>query len=185
MKAIIITWENFQDHELIYPYYRLKEETNNVIILSNKLGKFNGIMGTSMISNYTVDILHDKKECNNFIEDYNILVLPGGVKAMEKLRQEKQVINFISNWNNKNKIIACICSGTQLLISAKIVKGRKVSGYYSMEDDIINAGANYSRDSVVVDKNLITSPHYDFMGIWMKTAIIICKTNNFMTAHVI
>jgi len=178
MKAIIITWENFQDHELIYPYYRLKEETNEVIILSNKLGKFYGIMGTNMTSNYAVEILHDTEKYNNFIQNYNILVLPGGVKAMEKLRQEKQVINFINDWDRRNKTIACICSGTQLLISAKIVKERKVSGYYSMEDDINNAGAIYSRDSVVVDKNLITSPHYDFMGIWMKTAIDICRASD-------
>ena len=78
------------------------------------------------------------------VSDYDILVLPGGVKAMEKVRQNKNIIDFISKFNEKKKIIACICSGAQLLISAKIVKGRKIAGYYSMKDDLINAGANYT-----------------------------------------
>ena len=55
---------------------------------------------------------------------------------MEKVRQDKNIINFISDFDKTGNIIACICSGTQMLISAKIVKGRKVCGYYSMRDDM-------------------------------------------------
>ena len=71
----------------------------------------------------------------------------------------------------ENKIIACICSGAQLLISAKVVKGRKISGYYSMEDDLINAGAEYTDLPAVVDQNIVTTAHYKDMGPWMKTVI--------------
>jgi protease I len=60
-----------------------------------------------------------------------------------------------------------------------------VSGYYSIKDDINNAGAEYVNEPVVIDHNLITSPHYDHMGIWMKTAINMVKTNGFLTNHVI
>jgi protease I len=93
------------------------------------------------------------------------------VKSLEKLRQEDIVLRFIHEWDSKGKPIASTCHGAQLLISAKVVKGRKVSGYYSLQDDVNNAGAVYSRDPVVVDGNLITSPHYDFMGEWMETVI--------------
>jgi protease I len=104
-------------------------------------------------------------------ENYNFLVLPGGVKSMEKVRQNKKIINFISEFNKQKKTIACICSGTQLLISAKVVKGRKISGYYSMVDDIINAGAIYEDAPAVIDENIITTAHYKDMGPWMAAAL--------------
>ena len=105
------------------------------------------------------------------LTNYDLLLLPGGVKALEKLRQEKNVIRFISEWNKKNKIIASTCHGAQLLISAKATYGKKISGYYSIKDDIINSGAEYVNSPVVISQNIVSSPHYDFMGLWMKKAI--------------
>ena len=105
------------------------------------------------------------------VNDYKILVLPGGVKAMEKVRQEKKIINFISEFNKTQKIIACICSAAQLLISAKVVKGRKIAGYYSMKDDLINAGGNFVDAESVVSDNLVSCPHYKWMGQWMAKVI--------------
>ena len=189
IKALIITWENFQDQEVVYPYYRLKEETNDVVIAANVLGKFYGIMGVNMTSHIHLNTLHnlsnEESKYNYFMDNYNLLVLPGGVKSLEKLRQEKHVLNFISDWNNKGKYIASTCHGAQLLISARAVHGKKVSGYYSIKDDINNAGAIYVDEPVVIDGNLITSPHYDHMGIWMKAAIKMVKTSGYNTAHVI
>ena len=82
-------------------------------------------------------------------------------------------IKFIKDFyelNNKNTI-ACICSGTQLLISAKVVNGKKISGYYSMKDDIINAGAIYTDNEVVADQRIFTTAHYKDMAPWLKAAI--------------
>lgn len=178
MRALIITWENFQDQELVYPYYRLKEETDHVTVMSNVTGKFFGIMGSNMTSHVKVDLLDDGTNYQHFLNDYDILILPGGVKALEKLRQEKQVIKFISDWDKLGKVIASTCHGAQLMISAKIVAGRKISGYYSLEDDINNSGATYVNEPAVVDRNIVSSPHYDHMGIWMKTAIDMVKNGN-------
>jgi protease I len=169
MKSLIITYDKFQDHEVVYPYYRLTEE-GEVSLMAHTAGKIFGILGTNMTSDFSTNGIND-----TFLDYYDLLVLPGGVKAMEKLRQEKQVIRFISEWNKLGKVIACTCSGAQLLISAKVVAGRKISAYYAMEDDVTNAGAIYSRDPVVVDGNIVTSPHYDFMGPWLKTAINMVK----------
>ena len=169
MKSLIITYDKFQDHEVVYPYYRLTEE-GEVSLMAHTAGKIFGILGTNMTSDFSTNEIND-----TFLDYYDLLVLPGGVKAMEKLRQEKQVIRFISEWNKLGKVIACTCSGAQLLISAKVVAGRKISAYYAMEDDVTNAGAIYSRDPVVVDGNIVTSPHYDFMGPWLKTAINMVK----------
>ena len=82
-----------------------------------------------------------------------------------------KIINFISKFHQEKKIIGCICSGTQLLISAKIVKGKKISGYYSMKDDIINAGAIYTDLPAVIDNKIITTAHYKDMGPWMSAIL--------------
>ena len=97
---------------------------------------------------------------------------------MEKVRQNKSILSFITEFDKQKKVIACICSGTQLLISAKVVQGRKISGYYSMIDDIINSGATYEDKPAVADKNIITTAHYKDMGPWMAKALEVFYKNN-------
>ena len=167
-KAIIISGELAQDHEFIYPYYRLLEANFDVDVCMLEGKAVKGILGTTLPpnKNQTVKTIDQIK-----VDDYDLLVIPGGVKAMEKVRQEKKIINFIAKFNEKKKIIACICSGAQLLISAKVVKGRKIAGYYSMEDDLVNAGAIYMDKPAVIDENVITTAHYKDMGPWMREVL--------------
>ena len=167
-KAIIISGNLAQDHEFIYPYYRLLEAGFDVDVCLLEGKPVKGILGTTLPPNKEQKI---KKIENVNIEDYKVLVLPGGVKAMEKVRQEEKIIKFISEFDKQKKIIACICSAAQLLISAKVVKGRKIAGYYSMKDDLINAGAIYTDLPAVIDKNIITTAHYKDMGPWMREVI--------------
>lgn len=169
-KALIITWEKYQDHELIYPYYSLKEHGFEVTLMANQQGKIWGSLGTHMPCDVETKIFNDSSVRQQYLDEYEVLVVPGGVKALEKLRQEVGVLEFIRMWNDRRKTVFCICNGAQLLISAKILKGRVVSGYYSIDVDIENAGATYDRSPVVVDDNIISCPHYDFMGLWLKTA---------------
>jgi protease I len=169
-KALIITWEKFQDHELIYPYYSLKEHGYQVTLMANKVGKIWGSLGTHMPCDIETSAFENETTRQQYLKEYEILLVPGGVKALEKVRQEKGVLKFIQEWNAANKTIFSVCNGAQLLISAKILKGRTLSGYYSIDVDIENAGATYSRGPVVVDGNIISCPHYDFMGDWMRIA---------------
>ena len=90
---------------------------------------------------------------------------------MEKIRQNESLIKFIYDFHKAGKVIACICSGAQLLISAKIVKGKKIAGYYSMKDDITNAGGIYTDQPAVVDDKIITTAHYKDMGPWMAATL--------------
>jgi protease I len=170
MKTIIITWEQYQDQEVIYPFYRAQEE-GEVVLLANKTGRIHGIQGAHVTATREVDSLKDTKNSNDYLEKFDLLILPGGVKAMEKLRQEQSVLDFVIAWHKKKKIIASTCSGAQILISADIIRGKKISAYYGMEIDIKNAGATYINSPVVEDENLISSPHYDHMSIWMATSI--------------
>jgi protease I len=169
-KALIITWEKYQDHELIYPYYSLKEHGYEVTLMANQVGKIWGSLGSHMMCDVTTSVMEQEEARQQYLNDYEILLIPGGVKALEKVRQEKGVLEFIRQWNALNKTIFSVCNGAQLMISAKILQGRTVSGYYSIDVDIENAGATYDRGPVVVDGNIISCPHYDFMGDWMRTA---------------
>ena len=171
-KALIITHTGFQDHELVYPYYRLLGagfETHIVADKKDEQGRCYGIFGLNMpchitLKDFTANLAHYQSE-------YDVVVLPGGVKALEKLRLNKEVLSFINEWDALGKLIISTCHGAQLLISARVVKGRNISGYYSLEDDVNNAGATYVNAPCVIDKNIISSPHYDHMGVWMEEAI--------------
>lgn len=167
-KAIIISGELAQDHEFIYPYYRLLEEGLEIDVCLPNAKPVKGFLGTTLPPNKNQVIKQIK---DLIVDEYDILVLPGGVKAMEKIRQDLNIINFIAEFNKRKKVIACICSGAQLLISAKVVKGRKIAGYYSMKDDLVNAGAEYTDLPAVIDDNIITTAHYKDMGPWMKEVI--------------
>ena len=162
-KALILTGNLVQDHEFIYPYYRVQEDGYKVDVAVRDKKQVNGIIGAKIIP--TKDIPELK------VEDYDLLILPGGAKAMEYMRQDMDILKFISDFNSSGKTIASICHAAQLLISSKIVKGRKISGYYSIKDDINNAGAVYTDEPAVVDGNIVTTAHYKDLGIWMKTAL--------------
>ena len=162
-KALILTGNFVQDHEFIYPYYRVQEDGYEVDVAVRDKKQVNGIIGAKIIP--TKDIPELK------VEDYDLVILPGGAKAMEYMRQDVEILKFISDFNSSGKTIASICHAAQLLISSKIVKGRKISGYYSIKDDINNAGAVYTDEPAVVDGNIVTTAHYKDLGIWMKTAL--------------
>lgn len=166
-KALIITGRLVQDHEFIYPYYRLKGEGFAVDVALKNGQETQGVLGTKIPSDSNCQII----SYEDLTLNYDLLILPGGAKCMEYLRQEQKVLEFINKWNLEGKIIASICHGAQLLISAKVVKGRKISGYYSIRDDITNAGAEYVDAPFVVDNNIITSPHYKYLGGWMNEAL--------------
>ena len=168
MKALIITSELVQDHEFIYPFYRLKEEGIDVHVYNQTNGIVKGIFGTK-IPPQKDDKIVSLQNIN--IDQYNLLVLPGGVKSMELLRLDKTAVDTVKSFNDKNKLIAAICSGTMMLISANIIKNKKVTGYYAWEQDITNAGGIFVDKPSVIDGNLITSPHYKYNGEWMKSVI--------------
>ena len=161
IKSIIISGALAQDHEFIYPFYRLLEANSEVEVCLIGGKPVQGILGTTLPPNKA----HPVKDIDMVkVENYDLLVLPGGVKAMEKIRQNKKLIKFIYDFHKAD-------SGVQLLISAKIVKGKKIAGYYSLEDDITNAGAIYTDKPAVIDGKIITTAHYKDMGPWMKAVL--------------
>ena len=162
-KAVIITAPNFQDEEFTYPYYRLLEEGYKVDVATPDKIVVYGKYGVP--AKPTIDTKDLKAE------NYDLVVLPGGFEAPDRLRIRKEVLCFVKEMYESNKIVAAICHGPWICISAGIMKGKKATGYMSIADDIRNAGATYVEENVVIDGNLITSPHYKNNGDFMKAVI--------------
>jgi protease I len=168
-KALILTGKLVQDHEFIYPFYRLQEAGYEVDVAVRGKEVVYGNIGTKIVP--TKDIPELK------VSDYDVLVIPGGAKAMEYMRQDMDQLKFIKDFYDSGKILSVICHGTQMLISAKIVKGKKLSGYYSIKDDIENAGATYVDAPYVTDGQFVTCPHYKHLGPWMKETLAQVEKN--------
>lgn len=167
MKALIITGKNVQDHEFIYPYYRIKEAGFEVTVALKDGEQTFGILGTKIPCDDLCSVISYE---NLNIGDYDLLILPGGAKSMEYLRQEVKVIKFIKEFYDTGKIIASICHAAQLLISAKVIKDHTIAGYYSIKDDILNAGALYD-DEYILSGNIVSASHYKWMGEWMELVL--------------
>ncbi|VVB85527.1 Intracellular protease 1 [uncultured archaeon] len=148
MKALLLSADDFEDMELLYPLNRLKEEEVTVKVASMRKGKITGEYGYSV----DVDLAFDEVKP----EEFDILVLPGG-RAPEKVRLEEKALAIARHFFRENKPVAAICHGVQTLISAGLVKGRKATCYIGIRDDLKSAGAHYEDKEVVVDGNLVTS----------------------------
>ncbi|MBH09571.1 MAG: protease I [Candidatus Marinimicrobia bacterium] len=162
-KALILTGNLVQDHEFIYPFYRVQEDGYDVDVAVRGGKQVNGIIGSKIVPTKDIPDLN--------VNDYILLILPGGAKSMEYMRQDEEILKFISDFHSTGNVIASICHAAQLLISANIVNGKNISGYYSIKDDINNAGATYTDEPAVVDSNIVTTAHYKDLGPWMKATL--------------
>lgn len=162
-RTVIITAQNFQDEEFTYPYYRLIEEGFRVDVATpDKMAVF-GKYGVP--ARPTIDT-KDLKTAN-----YDLVVLPGGFEAPDRLRIRGEVLAFVREMYENKKLVAAICHGPWICISAGILKGKRATGYISIAEDMKNAGAIYLEEDVVVDGNLITAPHYRNNGDFMRAVI--------------
>lgn len=147
-KIIIISTHDFEDTELIYPYYRLKEAGADVKIAALERGTIRGKHGIEVAAELSI------KELN--ADDYDSVIIPGGW-APDRLRVYKEVLDFVAEMNRKGKLIAAICHGPHVLISAGVVKGVKLTAVKPLWDDLKNAGATVQNEAVVRDENIVTS----------------------------
>jgi protease I len=148
MKALIVSSDNFEDTELLVPFYRLKEERIDVDIASMKKGTIKGKHGYEVEANRA---LSDIKP-----SDYDILILPGG-KAPGAIRKDNDALEIAKHFFQNNKPVSAICHGPQTLISAGVLKGRNATSYKSVAQEMKDAGVLYEDKEVIVDGNLVTS----------------------------
>jgi len=159
MKALIISANNFEDSELLVPYYRLKEVGVEVTVASLSREAITGKHGYEVAVDKALDEINP--------DDYAILVLPGGAAPAE-VRKEPKALDIARSFFARNKPVAAICHGPQILISAGLMKGRRATCYNSVADELKEAGALYEDQDVVVDANLVTSRQPADIPVFMR-----------------
>ncbi|WP_157208443.1 type 1 glutamine amidotransferase domain-containing protein [Mariniflexile maritimum] len=152
-KAAILATDGFEKSELFEPLKALKNAGATVHIISNKLGEIKSWDKT----NWGKAINVDKKINDANESDYNALVLPGGVMNPDLLRIQPEALHFVKRFFESGKPVAAICHAPWLLVSAGVIKNRKVTSYKSIKDNVVNAGAHWVDEEVVVDNGLVTS----------------------------
>jgi len=152
-KVAILTEEGFEQVELTSQLNALKEAGATVHIISPEGGEIKAWDKT----NWGITITADKKLEEVSPDDYDALLLPGGVLNPDKLRQHKDAVAFVSAFLDEGKPVAAICHGPQTLIETGMISGRTMTSYPSLKTDLKNAGVNWVDEEVVADKGLVTS----------------------------
>ena len=147
-KVLILVENEFQDMEVMYPFYRLKEAGFEVKVVGSNAKVYKGKHGYPIETDGKID---DFKP-----EEFDAVIIPGGW-APDYMRRNKVMVDFVKEMNEQGKVVAAICHAAFLLFSADILKNRKMTCFMAVKDDAVNAGANFVDEEVVVDKNLITS----------------------------
>jgi protease I len=181
--AVIITGPGFQDHDVIYTYYRLKEARYDVDI-ATKQDPLTG-HGIHVSGKYGVPVPLDKTAgepiafdalaTQDAVAKYDLVVLTGGHEAPDRVRQEHIVKDFVRAMDTAGKIVAGLCHGPWIMISAGIMRDRRACAYPGLRDDMINAGANVIDNSIVIDDNIVTCSYYGDVGAFMKTVIALTQ----------
>ena len=149
----VLSESGFEEVELTEPVKRLKEEGATVHVISSKSGKIKAWDQ----DHWSIEVDVDKTISEANADDYNGLLLPGGVINPDQLRINEDAIAFVKSFFEAGKPVAAICHGPQTLINADVVKGRKLTSVKNISQDLINAGADWSDEEVVVDQGLVTS----------------------------
>jgi protease I len=152
-KVAILTENGFEEIELTSPKKALEEAGAMVYIVSPQKKIVKGWEHDHWSSEMAVDINIDEADSNN----YDALVLPGGVMNPDLLRRNQESVEFAKQFLEAGKPVAAICHGPQLLIETGLLQGREITSYPSVKTDLINAGANWHDREVVVDNGLVTS----------------------------
>jgi len=152
-KVAILVEDGFEQIELTSPKQALEEAGAKTYIISPKRDKVKGWEHTKWGQEFPGDVAIDKAKAN----DYDALLLPGGVMNPDKLRTNKPAIQFVRSFIEQGKPVAAICHGPWVLVEADVLNGRKVTSYPSIQTDLKNAGANWVDQEVVVDRGLVTS----------------------------
>ncbi|HEY2427394.1 MAG TPA: type 1 glutamine amidotransferase domain-containing protein [Acidimicrobiales bacterium] len=162
-KVLILAADLFEDMELLYPLYRLREEGVSVTVAGIDTQPVTGKKGHGPVP---VDTAVEGLSAREF----DALVIPGGF-APDKLRRSAAVLDLVRAFDAAGKPVAFICHAGWVPISAGILKGRRATSVGAIRDDMVNAGVEWVDEAAVVDGNLISARTPDDLGPWMKAIL--------------
>jgi protease I len=166
-RAAVLVEQQYQELEVWYPVYRLREAGCQVTLVGPEANQtYPSKMGYPAKS--------DKAARDVNANNFDILVIPGGF-APDFLRRDEAVLRLTSTMAEQGKVVAAICHGPSVLCSTQALKGRKVTCFSAIKDDVQNAGARFVDEEVVRDNNLVTSRKPDDLPAFMRTVIEVAQ----------
>jgi len=159
----LLATNGFEDSELLKPLEAVKNAGATVVIISEETGTITGDKGA------TVEAEQSINEVN--VDGFDGLLLPGGVKNPDKMRQNETAVEFVRDFFEEHKPVAAICHAPWMLIEAGVVDGRTLTSWPSLRTDILNAGGMWVDEEVVVDQGLVTSRNPDDLDAFCSKAI--------------
>jgi protease I len=162
-RAAVLVEQMYQEMEVWYPIYRLRDAGCEVTVVGPEAGQ-------TYPSKLGYPAKSDRAARDVSADDFDLLVIPGGY-APDHMRRCPPMIRLVSVMAEQGKIVAAICHGPWMLCSTQALKGRKVTCFFAIKDDVINAGAKYVDAEVVRDGNIITSRKPDDLPAFMRATI--------------
>ena len=170
-KRVAVLAENmYEDLELWYPLIRLREAGAEVMVVAPTAG-------ATYKSKHGLEVKADLSADEAKARQFDAVVIPGGF-APDYMRRSEAMVRFVKDANDEGKIVAAICHAGSMLVSAKVLKGKTVTCYKSIKDDVTNAGGKYVDRAVVRDGNLITSRVPDDLPAFCRETIAALSGTN-------
>jgi len=166
MRIAILIEDNYQVLEAWYPYLRLREEGIETVFVGSGKREYKSKDGYLARRDVSIDEAR--------AEDFDGVIIPGGY-APDLMRRNKKMVEFVRRMHDEGKLVAAICHAGWMLVSADIIRGRKVTGFFSIKDDLENAGAEFVDAEVVIDGNIITSRNPFDLPVFMRAIIEFLK----------
>lgn len=170
-EVVIIIGPGFDDAEVIVPWLYLPSEGIHVDVATVAKSPDVEVKGK-----HGYPMAPTVKVADLSVDKYDAVLIPGGYEAPDRVRQNKDVVNFVRAMYDKGKIVAAICHGPWVLVSAGILKGKRATCYPGMKDDLMNAGARYIQEKVVMDGNIVTADRPSASGYWVKAIIGVLRS---------
>jgi protease I len=167
MRVAMLVTDGFEQSELTGPRAALEQAGASVTLISNKLGKVQGFQHVDKADQFDVDLTFDEVDPS----DFDAVVLPGGAVNADQIRIIPQAQQIVKGMQQEGKPIAAICHGAWLLVSAGLVKGRTLTSWPTLQDDIRNAGGIWVDQQVVRDRNWISSRKPDDIPAFNETML--------------
>jgi protease I len=166
-KVIVLVADLYQDLEVWYPILRLKEAGAEVTVVGPEARQtYKGKYGYPIVSDASANQIN--------IKEYSCIIIPGGY-APDIIRRYPEMVNLVRDAYKKGKTVAAICHGGWVLVSAKILKGKTVTGFFAIKDDLENAEAKFVDAEVIVDGNLVTSRKPEDLPMFLTEIIKMLK----------
>jgi protease I len=162
-RVAVLVEQQYQEMEIWYPVYRLREAGCKVTLVGPKAGE-------TYPSKLGYPAKSEKAAADVSAQDFDALVIPGGF-APDFLRRSEAMLKLVSDLCEQGKVVAAICHGPWVLCSTQALKGKKATCFFAIKDDVSNAGATYVDAEVVRDGNLITSRRPDDLPAFLKTIL--------------